>query len=123
MKLRLRGNSIRLRLEQHEIKALVASGQVTEQLQMGALGLFEYSLVLAEEDKFEAGFKGNRLSIKIPANQARHWGETEEVGLYETLHEGTSLELRIAVEKDFQCLHKRPEEDESDLFPNPKATS
>ncbi len=123
MKLRVRGNSLRLRLEQHEIRELIRKGKVAESLAFGQSNALGYTLAMSQKEGFNAGITGGELLIEVPVTIARKWGESEEVGIYKTINEGSAFEIKLAIEKDFQCLHKRPEEDESDLFPNPKAGS
>ncbi len=51
------------------------------------------------------------------------WATTNQVSIRgeQQLEDGSTL--GILVEKDFQCLTEREDEDESDMFPNPQAGS
>ncbi|MEQ9375020.1 MAG: hypothetical protein RIG68_07585 [Imperialibacter sp.] len=121
MKLRLRGSSIRLRLEQHEIDELIDKGEVSEKLPFSDHQSFGYTLATNKNGEFKAVFSGAIIKIEVPLGLAKSWSESDEEGIYQTLNANTAFEIKLAVEKDFQCLHKRPEEDETDLFPNPRA--
>ena len=121
MKLRTRGNSIRLRLEQHEIKNLVTQGAITESIAFAPNQSFKYTLAASDNGEFSSKYQNGEIRIEIPLSLAKGWSESEEEGIYQTLNPNTDFEVKLAVEKDFQCLHKRPDEDESGLFPNPKA--
>ena len=48
---------------------------------------------------------------------AEEWANSDRVSLVNKSENGIS----VLIEKDFQCLHKRPDEDESQNFPNPLA--
>jgi hypothetical protein len=61
-----------------------------------------------------AAFEDGRVRVMLPKGAAKQWMDGDQVGL-----EGSDAILNIAVEKDFQCLHKRAED--SDGFPNPLA--
>ncbi|WP_339793241.1 hypothetical protein [uncultured Imperialibacter sp.] len=121
MKLRTRGNSIRLRLEQHEIKNLVTQGAITESIAFAPNQSFKYTLAASTNGEFVGKYQNGEIRIEIPLSLAKSWSESEEEGIYQTLNANTDFEIKLAVEKDFQCLHKRPEEDETGLFPNPRA--
>lgn len=123
MKLRIRGSSLRLRLTQGEVKALVDGGRVEEETSFGSSRLV-YALVLAERPgapKLEASLRVSgaeaRLEVQVEATAARAWAHGAEVGL-----ESDAAALRVLVEKDYACLKDRPHEDDTDAFPNPNTT-
>ncbi|HEY1801485.1 MAG TPA: hypothetical protein VGG46_11175 [Terriglobales bacterium] len=124
MKLRIRGNSLRLRLTQGEVSRLMADGRISESVHfspIAASDAFTYSLKTCENAAtVSASYREGEILITLPARKAAEWANTSQVGIEQTqpLQEGT--ELRIVVEKDFRCLQPRTEEDESDNFPNPE---
>ena len=121
MKLRINNNnSIRLRLSQSDISRLNEAGCVSVTLQVGS-GRFTYQLKRADISAIDADLTDNRLAVTIPDTLARRWADSEEVGFDATLASGDTP-LYILIEKDFQCLMPR-KEDESDLYINPKATT
>lgn len=123
MKLRLNNNSIRLRLTQTEAHQIAAGNAVTEKLCLGSEAMgFGYSLVPDDKtEQIQAIYADNHLSVIVPQSIAKPWAVSEEVTIRHVLHEGLEHENLLLIEKDFQCLHKRPDEDESDNFPNPKS--
>jgi hypothetical protein len=70
-----------------------------------------------------ATFTGNRLTVTLPEAGVRDWaaGDAVSIAAEQVLDGGGSL--RILVEKDFQCLTDRDDEDESDMYPHPQAGS
>ena len=115
MKLRIRGNSLRLRLTQTEVAELVRIGKVDNRTQLGQdpalalvlrLQLSAFRLVPGVE--FDAG----RITVSLPEVEAKSWARENEVGIYNEQPWG----LKLSVEKDFQCLDQRPNEDDSDAF-------
>lgn len=123
MKLRLRENSIRLRLLQTEVRRLSERGEVSETIVFGA-GAAEtltYTLrVRAEAEKISAQISCNRVEISLPQNAAKNWAETNEVGLYAEQTIGEAKRLKIFVEKDFVCVERPADADNKDAFPHPK---
>ncbi|MBL8995456.1 MAG: hypothetical protein JNM63_19070 [Spirochaetia bacterium] len=116
MKLRLRGNSIRLRLSKTEVEALSKNCILTETTLFApgqSLVWTVESSVGEKSVRTEYGPKG--IHFYIPQALARTWADSETVGMYT---EGTP---RIAVEKDFKCLEERKGEDDQDGYPNPLA--
>lgn len=123
MKIRIKGNSIRLRLTQTEVE-IVGAGQVVQETVPFGKGqpTFRYALHAdPETDKILATYADHALRIGISPNQVKQWADTDQVGLEENIVWEDGTTLHVLIEKDFQCLHRRPAEDESDNFPNPAA--
>lgn len=125
MKLRIRGNSIRLRLTKGDIAQFTTTGSVEESVDFGfAQQALCYRLDRTEDgDTARANFKDQCLSISIPAADAESWIKSEQVGMEATQPIGNNKVLRMLVEKDFACLAERFDEDDSDAFTNPLATN
>lgn len=124
MKLRVKGNSIRLRLTQGEVDRFREKGVVREITAFDLSGTRQLIYVVESCDSCqspEASINNNIITVKVPVETAREWTETDLVGFDNGLDPEEEDSLYILVEKDFQCLHKRPHEDESDHFPNPLA--
>lgn len=123
MKLRLRENSIRLRLLQTEVRRLSERGEVSETIVFGA-GAAEtltYTLrVRAEAEEISARIACNRVEISLPENAAKNWAETNEIGLYAEQNIDGAKRLKIIVEKDFVCVERPSDADNKDAFPHPK---
>jgi hypothetical protein len=122
MKLRIKGDSLRLRLTQGEVQQLADDGVVEERTRFGAGRELIYRL------KRDAGAKalnavsiGTEIEVRVPTAMASEWCSTELEGLCATQPIAAGAELRIAVEKDYACLTVREGEDESDNYPHPEA--
>ncbi|MDE0008286.1 MAG: hypothetical protein OXS50_08400 [Gammaproteobacteria bacterium] len=116
MKLRIHGDSIRLRLTVGEVVAVGRGETVAETAHLGDLYL-SYSLTpLADATAVDAVFDGGAMRVSLPAAMARRWAETEEVSLH-----GAAGAVIILIEKDFDCLEPREGDEKLDTFPNPKA--
>lgn len=120
MKLRIRGNSVRLRLSKGDVARLEETGLIEETIEFGfdSAQKFAYALA-AGGDRVRAVFENNRLAVFMPSEQARAWARGAEIGVSAEQPLADDKTLRILVEKDFSCLDERPGEDESDLFANP----
>lgn len=116
MKLRLRGNSIRLRLSQADVSRLADAGAVEESLKFGHGDEFVYRLQSRREvGPMSATFQGGIVEVSVFAGLMQSWMASDEVGIY-----GQSHGVAIAIEKDFRCLVERPGEGDADAFPRPK---
>jgi hypothetical protein len=129
MKLRIRGNSIRLRLTQSEVARIENSEIVSETLSFGGLGdktsTLTYSLESSDEvSELEARFENQRIRVFVPRSLSTRWTSSSEVSIKKKHDLGRGETLSILVEKDFVCLKPREFEfeDESDLFKNPNET-
>ena len=122
MKLRIRGNSIRLRLTKVEVEQLGSEGVVGESIHFGGSSTpLVYELRTSRAETIFAEFDGRRIGIAIPFDEADGWMNSDSVSLEASQAIGEDAFLRILVEKDFACLTERSTEDESDAFPNPLA--
>jgi hypothetical protein len=124
MKIRISGNSIRLRLSQSEVRVFTETGEVLEHVRFGASpsDVLTYALKRTDAAEMSASFINNRITVLVPAEQGDTWAYAEqEVGMEHLFRHtpGEGGSLRILVEKDFKCLAERPAEDENDNFPNP----
>ncbi len=122
MKIRIKGNTVRLRLTQSEVKDFGEKGMVEEHTQFGLTpeSTLSYSLVKADCKGLEARFNNNRLEICVPQNLATVWVNTSLVGIDNHTKSPDDSTLQILIEKDFACLKERVGEDESDMFPHPE---
>jgi len=122
MKLRIRGNSIRLRLSQQNMKVFGEEGRVENSIQFGSTtdGKLIYALETADVKKLKCEFKDNTLTIFVPKDLAKVWIESQLVGLEHLDSTTENDQVRILVEKDFKCMHVRINEDESDSYPHPR---
>ena len=116
MKLRIQGDSIRLRLTVGEVAAIGRGEAVRETTHLEG-ERFGYSLTpLADATVVAAAFDGGLMRVTLPTRMAQRWAETEEVSLH-----GAAGAVSILVEKDFDCLEPRAGDEKLDTFPNPKA--
>ncbi|TVQ49448.1 MAG: hypothetical protein EA362_04535 [Saprospirales bacterium] len=126
MKIRIRENSIRLRLTQGEVVSFNQNGFFEQTCTFGpeAGNRLIYRLEKSKNLKEpNAQIEDGKITVFLPENDATHWAGGDEVGIDYTKYQDRPEELRILVEKDFQCLKPRLEEDESDNFPNPQSLS
>ena len=120
MKLRIRGNSIRLRLSQTEVSSLEAGGSVSDRIVFAPGAHLTYQLVVdAAADATRASFENGNVTVTLPNTVLRNWLAPAEVSIHGRQELGGGEELTILVEKDFACLEPREGEDQENLFPNP----
>ena len=114
MKLRIRGNSIRMRLTRSEVERVGRGEPVEETVDLFPMP-FKYSLSSRETIKIEAVFEGGNLAVIVPEHQAAEWASSDAVGM-ET---EDGAEVKLLIEKDFACVKPRAGEDETDMFDHP----
>jgi hypothetical protein len=114
MKLRMHGNSLRLRLNRAEVASLAETGRVEEVVQFAPNVAFRYALETEPDGDAPRALCGDGgIRVLVSAAAAREWATTERVAI-----SGEQATLNILVEKDFQCLHGESVLD-ADAFPNP----
>ena len=123
MKLRIKGNSLRLRVSRSEVARLLAGDRLEETIHFTpeASAKFTYAL---QQDRLVSiptvQYTLNKVTILIPSDQANAWSVTDQVGIAEDISLGGLGSLALLIEKDFACLD-RSEEDNADTFANPNA--
>lgn len=122
MKLRVRDNSIRLRLTQSEVELVRADGLVRGHVPFSGSYSFDYVLESSPATvKPEAHMSNNVLTVRVPESEIHSWADSEEVSISARQILDGGDHLSILVEKDFACLAPREGEDESDMYPHPQA--
>jgi len=119
MKLRIRGNSIRLRLSQRDVKNFKENKTIENSIQFGG-GSLTYSLSSSDIPKLKCDFDGSRIQVWVPTELSQIWVDSQLVGMEHLDDSNGKDPIRILIEKDFQCLHVRINEDETDAYPRPK---
>lgn len=131
MKLRIRANTLRLRLVRAEVDELLSSGETREA--MPALGgaldyVFALGDIAAATATLTTGTAGTELRVTWPRAAATAWAQDPRaVGMRALVSlpataTAAAGELSLLVEKDFPCLVVREGEDDSDAFARPEGT-
>ena len=120
MKLRIKGNSIRIGLSKSEVDYFGATGYLVEKTEFGNSELVYALQSKANSNEISANFEGNTVTVTIPENLKKEWVETEIIGLENKIDIGMGKQLFLLIEKDFVCLDNTLE-DQSDNYPNPNA--
>ena len=124
MKLRIRDNSVRLRLTRGEVETLRQEGLVSARTGFPGGRDFQYVLESSPASVSLGAFlSDNVLTVRLPEMTVLAWAATDQVSIEgeQLLNDGGKT--TILVEKDFVCLAPREGEDESDMFPHPQAES
>ena len=120
MKLRIKGNSIRIRLTKTEVANFATTGYWEESTQFGNTALV-YAIQRSNAvSELSAQMEGTKITLLIPEATANHWTGSEEVGFQNQYKLPAGGELFLLIEKDFVCLDNTFE-DQSDNYPNPNA--
>jgi len=120
MKLRLRENSIRLRLLQSEVKNLEESGTISETITFGKSESLVYRLQVSDVQTISASMRRDEIIVEIPRETAAEWINTAQVGLQAKQEIDDGKTLSILIEKDFVCIERPLDADNADAFPHPK---
>lgn len=124
MKIRIRDNSIRLRLTRGEVDDIHRLGVVTAKTGFPGGRNLNYSLESSPANVNPAAFySDNEITVRLPETLVLAWATSEQVSIEgeQLLDDGETL--RLLVEKDFACLAPRAGEDESDMYTHPGAAS
>ncbi|XOV81985.1 MAG: DUF7009 family protein [bacterium] len=122
MKLRLRGDSLRLRLTRSEVERIGAGRSVAETLHLPDGSELRYTLMpgQANDIRMTRDAHAVEVVVQVVAEQAHSWATSEVVG-YSGDAPFQVGPVSVLIEKDFACVTPRAGEEESDTFPNPQA--
>ncbi len=124
MKLRIRDNSIRVRLTRGEVDSLRDNGLVAASTGFPGGREFRYLVESSPASVNAAAFySDNVVTIRLPETTVLAWANSEQVSIAGEQRLDDGELLSILVEKDFACLAPREGEDESDMHPHPEAES
>ena len=119
MKLRIKGNSVRLRLSKSEVERFAKEGMLHETTNFGNQ-VFSYIVKSTEEKTMTATLAQAGITLLVPSMQLLQWASSNsQVGISEKMDIGNNETLSLLLEKDFKCIDANPEDDQEDFFENP----
>jgi hypothetical protein len=125
MKLRIRGNTIRIRVSQTEMTEIVVTGLVQDFVEFGPGSRLSYRVEVAPKGTISASYEGSCVSVVLTQDAVERWQSPDEISIKGEQPLSGGGNLKILVEKDFACLSPREEAEDGDgdgdggLFPNP----
>jgi hypothetical protein len=121
MKLRIKGNSMRLRVSRSEVARLLAGDRLQDTIYFAPEAGASFTYTLQQEPAVEiptVRYEAKGVAVLLPADLTKTWGVTDQVGIAEDISLGDLGSLALLIEKDFACLD-RGDEDNQDTFANP----
>lgn len=119
MKIRIKGNSVRLRLTKSEVDALAITGIIEEKTEFDD-GSFGYRLQTDSSiETLDAVINNNTITVLLPAAVAQEWPDNNTVSYTHSKQLKNGRTLLLLVEKDFKCIDAPAHEDQSDNYENP----
>jgi hypothetical protein len=121
MKLRIKDNTLRLRVSRSDLAKLLASGRIDATIHFALAQEAHWTYALehrAEAVAASLEYRPTEVVIVLPSVQTQAWAESDQIGIYETFALGHGESLELLVEKDFACLDLS-DADNDDTFPNP----
>jgi hypothetical protein len=126
MKLRIKDNSIRIRLLRSEVDALARTGRIEAHTLLSLTDECDrLSYAVEHSDQLKAvSVKriDGELRITAPTREILDWAKGDAVGVYGDQPVYGGQTLAVMIEKDFACID-RSDADNSDTFENPGAQS
>src|SRR6266851_4801905 len=113
MKLRIKGNSLRLRVSRSEVASLLKRDRLEETIHFAPQANAKLTYALEQTASISAPtirYTQNNVTVLIPADQANTWCVSDQVGIVESLSVGSFGSLDVLIEKDFACLDRSDED-------------
>ncbi|HVU45712.1 MAG TPA: hypothetical protein VHD85_06295 [Terracidiphilus sp.] len=120
MKIRIKGDSLRLRVLRSELDRLLTAGRIEETIHFpaGPNASLTYALEIATgNNETSVCYRQGEIVVVLAASDVHIWAQEDRVGVYKELHNNGRI-FSLMVEKDFACLDETGE-DQSDTFANP----
>jgi hypothetical protein len=119
MKIRIKGNSLRLRLTMTDVAHFEKHNYLEEVTEFGS-HTFIYALSIAQNHQtLFADFEQNKITMYVPETLKNQWTNTDLVGLDAKMPIHDGKEMFLLLEKDWACMDATTE-DQSENYPNPK---
>lgn len=122
MKLRIRQNSLRLRLNRSDVEQFRKDGICAETIHFGSGSQLTYTLETSSQwTVMDTRYDRDCIRVLLPLKTAEEWVESIQVSI--SFQHADERGPSVLIEKDFQCLNcegRNPSED-ADSFPNPLA--
>jgi hypothetical protein len=121
LKLRIKGNSLRLRVSRSELARFLAGEEIAETIRFAAAQEAKLTYALARGTQASAAivrYRPQEVTVLLSEEQAQSWSQENEVGVYTLVDIAPEGLLELIVEKDFACLD-RSDENNKDTFANP----
>ena len=120
MKIRINGNSVRMRISKTELDKFTKTGLLEESTQFGNT-TFKYALKTQPGlENLHSTYFDNTITIFVPEAMRPKWADPDIIGFDHNLDIGNGKTLFLLIEKDFACIDNALE-DQSDNFVNPNA--
>jgi hypothetical protein len=120
MKIRINGNSLRVRLSRSEVERFGTNGIIEEKTEIGN-NVLVYALEKSDTRSLAATFHNGRITMLVPGDMAHDWVTSDTVGYNNNMDLGNGKSLFLLLEKDFKCIDNAME-DQSDNYENPSKT-
>lgn len=117
MKLRFRGNTLRMRVNQREVRTLAQGNALRERITFPGEHGLSYVLETSPEPVGSASFREGIIRVSAPSAEVNEWAASStSLGIYFALPTSDSI-LKIAIEKDLECVDGAEDERDPDAFP------
>ena len=123
MKVRIQGNSIRLRLKQEEVACLAQQKSVEARMAFGPDADSQhlvYRIDVADVEAMGVAYQAHCVTVILPQSLGQGWDTSSEVGFEDEVRLENGGIMHVLMEKDFKCLEVRA--DEGDCYPNPNVS-
>jgi len=117
MKIRIRENTLRIRITQSELKNLSEGIYLSSTIHFPGGGEMSYGIIPSQEETTKVQFINQKIKIHLGELDHQTMMDESSVGV-QSMPQTSERPLELLIEKDFSCLHSRDGEDE-DTFPNP----
>lgn len=116
MKLRLRGNSIRLRLNRREVAELASGAVLTDRVDFPGDRALSYILEASAQASPQATFCDSAIRVCASKTAVEEWAAGNSIGIYFELPANGTV-LKVAIEKDLECIDGPLDERDPEAFP------
>ena len=121
MKLRIKGNSLRIRLTKPEVGILAETGYLEEQTSFAGNKLVYALLTVDSGNELSATLVSNKITMFVPHELIKDWPQNNVVGFTSNMAVSENEALHLLLEKDFACIDETME-NQNDHYENPNKT-
>ncbi len=123
MKLRIKGDSLRLRVSRSELDSIIRGERIEDTILFSPDpdAALTYCLDHAAGDAPTGlRYSPGKVTVLLAARDVKVWSDPGQVGIYTAIAVGPTRSLELIIEEDFACLD-RDDQGNADTFENPHA--
>src|SRR5690348_17063681 len=103
MKVRIKDNTVRFRLNRHEVEEFGKNGVLEGRTEFAPMPFIYVLQSSPKENELSASFQNNTITLTVPSSLVDEWVTTNRIGFDGKMTTENGNQIYLLLEKDFKC--------------------